>query len=510
MPTKKNFLGGNQNYNPKNGEYEPSLVGKNGKVVKDADGDGKTHEGWDFDEESKTYTSKDGEVFSEKDYKEKIGGDEDELESMVPEYNNEFGTDYKTFDEISEDHYDPMTDIFKKPTKQPRLAKELSNDKMTKGSLQDVFHQSTSAAKRKEYNKLIKNGYNEEQAIDKLANEYVNDEDDELRLNDPEKYEKKLEEYRNTIREYLGFQDEQNVKNPIVKNDKTFDPLSNENLHSLFKKGLNEDEVLDELRKQGADMSSGDLQGMVEIFAEKNYPDQTTMARILGKANKSKSKMNITAPKANVSTSSSGGAIQDILSKYQEEAFKIDPSDERALNRLKGKYEGRYEKELEAAGITDIDQLESKYHKTNEGYIDLDETGWNAKKETLKESLKDLYRESDIDDVIKMREEGYKAAQKYYGGKVPESVKGGIKEYLEKTNPGEYQTDYIKTDATVDDFAKAWNSGNFDSILIDEGGLDSAPRNVILEYVESQGYKYDPKTGDLVKTAKQKTKQMKK
>lgn len=75
MPTKKNFLGGNQNYNPKNGEYEPSSVGKNGKVVKDADGDGKTHEGWDFDEESKAYTSKDGEVFSEKEYKEIFGGE---------------------------------------------------------------------------------------------------------------------------------------------------------------------------------------------------------------------------------------------------------------------------------------------------------------------------------------------------------------------------------------------------------------------------------------------------
>lgn len=44
MPTKKNFLGGQQNYNPQNGEYEPSLVGKNGNVVTDADGDGISHE----------------------------------------------------------------------------------------------------------------------------------------------------------------------------------------------------------------------------------------------------------------------------------------------------------------------------------------------------------------------------------------------------------------------------------------------------------------------------------
>lgn len=44
MPTKKNFLGAQQNYNPKNGEYEPALVGKNGKPIEDADGDGKKHE----------------------------------------------------------------------------------------------------------------------------------------------------------------------------------------------------------------------------------------------------------------------------------------------------------------------------------------------------------------------------------------------------------------------------------------------------------------------------------
>ena len=33
MPKKKNFLGGMQNYNPNNGEYESALVGKNGEPV---------------------------------------------------------------------------------------------------------------------------------------------------------------------------------------------------------------------------------------------------------------------------------------------------------------------------------------------------------------------------------------------------------------------------------------------------------------------------------------------
>lgn len=44
MPKKPNFLGGEQNYNKSTGEYEPNLVGPNGKVVTDADGDGVSHE----------------------------------------------------------------------------------------------------------------------------------------------------------------------------------------------------------------------------------------------------------------------------------------------------------------------------------------------------------------------------------------------------------------------------------------------------------------------------------
>ena len=31
MPKKKNFLGGQQNYNPNNGQYEPALKGPNGE-----------------------------------------------------------------------------------------------------------------------------------------------------------------------------------------------------------------------------------------------------------------------------------------------------------------------------------------------------------------------------------------------------------------------------------------------------------------------------------------------
>lgn len=55
--------------------------------AKDGKFTGKESEGWDFDEESQTYTSKDGEVFSEKDYKEKIGGEEKTEEQ--PKYDEE-------------------------------------------------------------------------------------------------------------------------------------------------------------------------------------------------------------------------------------------------------------------------------------------------------------------------------------------------------------------------------------------------------------------------------------
>lgn len=66
MPTKKNFLGGQQNYNKETGEYESSLVGPGGNVVKDADGDGKEHEG----KKKTTHTWKSGKQ-SEIEYYEK-------------------------------------------------------------------------------------------------------------------------------------------------------------------------------------------------------------------------------------------------------------------------------------------------------------------------------------------------------------------------------------------------------------------------------------------------------
>lgn len=82
MPKKRNFLGGMQNYNPNNGEYESALVGPNGKVAKDVDGDGKEHE-------SQKQPNKYDEIFDE-DYQRSYGpekfldeDDEEVLKSII-------------------------------------------------------------------------------------------------------------------------------------------------------------------------------------------------------------------------------------------------------------------------------------------------------------------------------------------------------------------------------------------------------------------------------------------
>ena len=92
MPTKKNFLGAQQNYNSKNGEYEPALVGKNGKPVEDADGDGVSHEGEKFSKfaKEKEFTGKDFLSEEHLDYLfDKFDGDENKVLDAVradPEY----------------------------------------------------------------------------------------------------------------------------------------------------------------------------------------------------------------------------------------------------------------------------------------------------------------------------------------------------------------------------------------------------------------------------------------
>jgi len=78
MPTKKNFLGGQQNYNKKTGEYEPSLVGRNGQVIKDADGDGKVNEG----KKKTTHTWKSGRQ-SEIEYVDKAPKGYKEVEGAL-------------------------------------------------------------------------------------------------------------------------------------------------------------------------------------------------------------------------------------------------------------------------------------------------------------------------------------------------------------------------------------------------------------------------------------------
>ena len=71
MPKKLNFLGGMQNYDEHTGEYEPALTGANGQVVKDADGDGKAHEGErDFSDPKQADRYKEQERDFDKDGKE--------------------------------------------------------------------------------------------------------------------------------------------------------------------------------------------------------------------------------------------------------------------------------------------------------------------------------------------------------------------------------------------------------------------------------------------------------
>ena len=102
MPKKRNFLGGMQNYNPNNGEYEPSLVGSNGKPVEDADGDGVSHEN-KKKELRDTYRNLESNLKSgksdaeweysgKKQFVEKYGTEDEYIEKNLSEDNNKFNT----------------------------------------------------------------------------------------------------------------------------------------------------------------------------------------------------------------------------------------------------------------------------------------------------------------------------------------------------------------------------------------------------------------------------------
>ena len=105
MPTKKNFLGGQQNYNAKTGEYEPSLVGKNGQPVKDADGDGKINEKQEQDfndpKEAKQGVERDfnepGEVENERI--------EQDFNKTKKESNGKFKVDRKKYPDVETTPY---------------------------------------------------------------------------------------------------------------------------------------------------------------------------------------------------------------------------------------------------------------------------------------------------------------------------------------------------------------------------------------------------------------------
>ena len=107
MPKKRNFLGGMQNYNPNNGEYEPNLVGSNGKVVKDADGDGISHESKKLPKLNNDYkTDKNGNKYLEFSSEKEAHGyfNNHDLPDGTVVYDNKiyFGKEEQDFNDPSE------------------------------------------------------------------------------------------------------------------------------------------------------------------------------------------------------------------------------------------------------------------------------------------------------------------------------------------------------------------------------------------------------------------------
>lgn len=103
MPKKKNFLGGMQNYNPDNGEYEPALKGPNGespssfKSFKKGDEKEKST----FEDYNGKRTGKEKEIQDTKDTKEKGYFKHPQVDGIwhdTGETENKYGKTYKVFE----------------------------------------------------------------------------------------------------------------------------------------------------------------------------------------------------------------------------------------------------------------------------------------------------------------------------------------------------------------------------------------------------------------------------
>ena len=177
MPKKLNFLGGMQNYNEHTGEYEPALTGANGQVVKDADGDGKAHEGErDFNDPKQADRYKEQErdfnLPNKHDYSQIF--DEDYQRSYgIPNFKDE--TDIKKLNDIVEkameyDGEEGAIDISNNAME--RIGElttftEEEQDKLASGTGEEIMEILRSKESKKEDDELQPSGYIDD--ADKVA-----------------------------------------------------------------------------------------------------------------------------------------------------------------------------------------------------------------------------------------------------------------------------------------------------------------------------------------------------
>ena len=89
MPKKKNFLGGMQNYNPNNGEYESALVGKNGEPVSSFKSFKKQDSEFTKSNDKRTGKSKKGLGYDPRDRKAST----ENHNKIINEINDKYGKD---------------------------------------------------------------------------------------------------------------------------------------------------------------------------------------------------------------------------------------------------------------------------------------------------------------------------------------------------------------------------------------------------------------------------------
>ena len=295
MPKKRNFLGGMQNYNPNNGEYESALVGPTGKPVEDADGDGKKHEGGQkfskFDKEERN---------QEKGAKKSFDDINEKRMGVSRNKNNETyerKTDRKSNEDIDWDRVERNEKINgakgKSQTRKDKYGNPLVSDEAFiagyeagKDYLEDSLKYNSLESLKKSNvflgylrdfvsNSIINNGYDPE-----LDTTYQ-DENEIIGAITGEEVD--MEEYESnatkgwTGKKYNGYKPQElnldiEKEEPKVLSEKYFDEF-------YEKSNGDEDKMLDLIREDeryknmetdpNDTFSMGDLQGMVEAYMDK-------------------------------------------------------------------------------------------------------------------------------------------------------------------------------------------------------------------------------------------------